>query len=135
MEAAIHNPATQYRRTSEAGISGRDTERAAFNLVNRELATHTEGTARVRALGRNHALWSILVKDLALAENQLPDALKAELIGLGLWSMRYSTLAIAKALPAEPLIEVNRNVVEGLTAQGAIGGQQTSTVLTASLSI
>ncbi len=125
----------QYQRTSEASISGRDTECAAFNLINRELASCTEGPARVRALGRNHALWSILVKDLALAENLLPDALKTELIGLGLWSMRYSTLAMAKTLSADPLIEVNRNVVDGLLAQSAIGGQRAETMLKASLSV
>ena len=104
-------------------------------MINRELAVCNEGTARVRALGRNHALWSILVKDLALTENRLPDGLKAELIGLGLWSMRYSTLAMSQALSAEPLMEVNRNVVEGLLSQGSLGGTRTETVLKTALSI
>ena len=104
-------------------------------MVNRELAACHEGLARVRALGRNHALWSILVKDLALAENRLPDSLKGDLIGLGLWSMRYSTLAMGQKLSAEPLIEVNRNVVDGLLAQGSLGGQRTETLFKASLSI
>ena len=104
-------------------------------MVNRELVSCDKGVARVRALGRNHVLWSILVKDLASTDNRLPDTLKAELIGLGLWSMRYSTLAMAQALSPEPLIEVNRNVVEGLLAQGAIGEQRTETVLKATLSI
>jgi len=72
---------------------------------------------RVRALGRNHALWSLLVKDLALSDNQLPEGIKAQLIELGLWSMRYSTLAILQNLSAAPLIDVNRNVMEGLLAQ------------------
>jgi flagellar protein FlaF len=88
-------------------------------MVNRELEACTPGPSRVRALGRNHLLWSILVKDLSLAENALPDGIKAQLVGLGFWSMRYSTLAILKDLPLEPLLEVNRNVVEGLQAQGA----------------
>ena len=135
MEAIIYNPVSQYQRTSEAGISGRDTECAAFNMINRELAACTDGSARLRALGRNHALWSLLVKDLALAENRLPDMLKAELIGLGLWSMRYSTLAITQTLSAEPLIEVNRNVVDGLLAQGSTIRRETGTMFNASLSI
>jgi flagellar protein FlaF len=74
----------------------------------------------VRALGRNHTLWSTLVQDLSLAENQLPDGIKAQLIGLGLWAMRYSTLALLKDLPVEPLMEVNRNVMEGLIAQQSL---------------
>lgn len=116
-------------------MSGRDTERAVFNMINRELASAQEGHARIRALGRNHNLWSVLVKDLALAENRLPDALKAELIGLGLWSMRYSTQAMTQNLPAKPLIEVNQNVAEGLITEGRISGPHTEPVFKASLSI
>ena len=104
-------------------------------MVNRELATCTEGTPRIRALGRNHMLWSILVKDLALAENRLPEPLKAELIGLALWSMQYSTLAMTRNLSAEPLIEVNRNMADGLLGQGSISGPKADSVLKASLSI
>jgi flagellar protein FlaF len=81
------------------------------------------------ALGRNHALWSTLVKDLALGSNQLPAPLKTQLLRLGLWSMRYSTIAILRNLALEPLIEVNRNILEGLQAQGSasahdIGGDR-----------
>ncbi len=69
-------------------------------------------------MGRNHTLWAILVQDLSLAENRLPDGIKSELMGLGLWSMRYSTLALLKDLPLDPVIDVNRNVADGLEAQG-----------------
>ena len=86
-------------------------------MVNRELEACTAGPSRVRAIGRNHNLWSVLVKDLSLAENRLPEPVKAQLIGLGLWSMRYSTLALLRDLPVGPLIAVNNNVLDGLTAQ------------------
>ena len=56
MEAIIHKATAMYQRTSEAGISGRETERAAFNMINRDLESCTEGVARIRALGRNHTL-------------------------------------------------------------------------------
>jgi flagellar protein FlaF len=118
-EAGIHNAAAQYQRTSEAGLAGINAERAAFALVNRELEACTPGPSRVRALGRNHTLWAILVQDLSLAENRLPEGIKTELMGLGLWSMRYSTLALLKDLPLDPVIDVNRNVAEGLQAQGS----------------
>ncbi len=71
----------------------------------------------MRALGRNHTLWSVLVRDLALEDNRMPDGIKGQLIELGLWSMRYSTLCILKDLSLTPLLEVNRNVVSGLEAQ------------------
>ncbi len=88
-------------------------------MINRELETCTPGHSRTRAIGRNHNLWSVLVKDLSLADNRLPEPVKAQLIGLGLWSMRYSTLALLRDLPVDPLIAVNSNVLDGLSAQAA----------------
>jgi flagellar protein FlaF len=86
-------------------------------MINRELSTSAPGPARTRAIGRNHTLWSLLVKDLSLAENQLPAEMKAQLIGLGLWSMHYSTLALLRDIPVEPLVAVNENVLQGLLDQ------------------
>ncbi len=57
-----------------------------------------------------------------MADNRLPDGIKSGLIGLGLWSMRYSTQALLQELPVEPLIEVNNNVLEGLLAQPSSSG-------------
>ena len=111
----------KYRKTSEPTVSGRDTECAAFNMVNRELARCEAGETRVRALGRNHAMWSVLVRDLGLADNSMPDPLKAQLISLGIWAMRYSTRALLEPLPVQPLIDVNRNIADGLSTQGGKG--------------
>lgn len=90
---------------------------AAFGAVIRGLQEAPPGPARIRALGHNHDLWSALVKDMAAANNRLPDGLKTELIQLGAWSMRYSTLAILNNLPVEPLIAVNRNIADGIAQQ------------------
>jgi flagellar protein FlaF len=61
----------------------------------------------------------VLIKDLALQGNKLPDGLKSNLIALGLWSMRYSTAAILQKLPVQPLIDVNRNIAGGIADQRA----------------
>jgi flagellar protein FlaF len=90
---------------------------AAFAAVIRGLEEHKTERDRLVALGRNHELWSILIKALAGGANKLPDALKSQLMDLAAWSMRYSTLAILHKLPLAPLIEVNRNIAEGLAAQ------------------
>ncbi len=90
---------------------------AAFAAVIRGLEEHKTERDRLVALGRNHELWSILIKALAGGANKLPDALKSQLMDLAAWSMRYSTLAILHNLPLAPLIEVNRNIAEGLAAQ------------------
>ncbi len=119
-EATIHPGAARYRQASREAVSARDTEIAAFSAINRLLDSAEDEPNRIRALGRNHELWSMLVKDLALDTNRLPDAIKGNLLSLGLWSMRYSTLAILQKLPVEPLVEVNRNIAEGLTLQAAL---------------
>jgi flagellar protein FlaF len=119
MEATIHHGAARYRQASRQAIPARETEIAAFNAINRMLQSAEDEAARIRALGRNHDLWSMLVKDLALEGNRLAEPLKAQLIALGLWSMRYSTLAILNKLSVEPLIAVNRNIAEGLALQSA----------------
>ena len=90
---------------------------SAFATVISGLEQSKTDRDRIRALGRNHELWSILMKALAADANKLPDALKSQLVGLAAWSMRYSTLAILHNLPLEPLITVNRNIVDGLEAQ------------------
>ena len=118
-EAIIQSGAARYREASRQAVPARETEIAAFGAVNRMLESARDEPERIRALGKNHDLWSILVKDLALAGNMLPEPVKAQLLGLGLWSMRYSTLAILQKLPAEPLLEINRNIAEGLAMQTA----------------
>ena len=90
---------------------------AAFASITRGLEEAVSPTERIRALGRNHDLWSTLLKDLALESNPLPAGLKGQLIGLAAWSMQYSTLAILHNHPIQPLINVNRNVADGLALQ------------------
>ncbi len=102
----------------------RETELAAFNTITRALEEVGDSASRIRALGRNHDLWSTLVKDLALQANRLPDELKASLISLGLWAMRYSTCAILQDVPLAPLIEVNRNIAAGIAAQAPAPARQ-----------
>jgi flagellar protein FlaF len=116
-EAVIHSGASRYKQASRHSVPARETELAAFSMVNRLLETAGDEPNRIRALGRNHDLWSMLVKDLGLDGNGLPDPLKAQLVSLGLWAMQYSTLAILQKLSVAPLIEVNRNIALGLAAQ------------------
>ena len=95
------------------------TEQWAFESVTWGIENADTSPKRIRALGHNHDLWSTLVKDLVQDGNRLPPAVKNELIGLGMWSMRYSTLAILHDLPLQPLIAVNLNIADGLAQQHA----------------
>lgn len=99
------------------GASPRETEILAFGLCNARLSKAADSRERVEALFKTHQLWSLLVRDLASDGNKLPTPLKQSLIGLGVWAMNYATAAVSRDLPVEPLIEVNRNVADGLKAQ------------------
>jgi flagellar protein FlaF len=99
------------------GASARDTEILAFGLCNARLGKAHDTKSRIEALHKTHQLWSLLVRDLAADDNRLPKFLKDELIGLGFWAMRYSIAATAEDLPLQPLIDVNRNIADGLRAQ------------------
>ncbi len=99
------------------GASPRETEILAFGLCNARLAKAADPRARIEALSKTHQLWSLLVRDLAMAGNNLPEKLRHELIDIGFWAMRYSTGAMTTEWSVTPLIEVNRNIMEGLRSQ------------------
>ena len=112
--------------TDLGGVSPREAEVLAFGLCNTRLANASDARSRIAALQKNQQLWSMLVRDLASEGNFLPDTLKQQLIDLGFWAMRYGTLAISQDLPLDPLISVNRNILEGLRAQvGCVERAQT----------
>jgi len=113
----------QYKSNYRVGASPQENEILAFSMANTQLAKAETETARITALYNNQQLWSVLVKDVALSSNQLPDPLKQQITELGVWSMRYSTQAIAHKWPVAPLIEVNRNMIEGLRGQLAIAAK------------
>ena len=111
-------PSNIYLRTTDlAGASAQEAEILAFGLCNNRMQSAADANARIDALHQNHRLWSALVRDLATEGNALPAELKQQLISLGLWSMRYGTQAVIQNLPLDPLIEVNRNLMDGLKAQ------------------
>jgi flagellar protein FlaF len=108
-----------YQATQRKTAPAQRTEIEFFMRVNAMLSSAQTKRERIEALFKNQRLWSALVRDLALPANALPEPLKNDLISLGVWAMRYSTEAMARELPLEPLISVNRHIIEGLEAQPA----------------
>jgi flagellar protein FlaF len=97
-----------YRRRQEAAESPRELERRAFRTVIGKL---TEGKEK----GGRTLIEACLAVDLALPDNGLPNELKARLISLALWVQRYTPQVMQGSAPADPLISVNRNILDGLT--------------------
>jgi flagellar biosynthesis activator protein FlaF len=68
------------------------------------------------ALYKNDQLWIALLTDLASDSNRLPEALRARLISLGLWAQRYANEVRCKQASFAPLIALNKQMIEGLSA-------------------
>lgn len=60
-------------------------------------------------------VWTILIEDLAGAENALPESLRASLISIGLWVMRQADeIRLDRSADFRGLIEVNETIRDGL---------------------
>ena len=60
-------------------------------------------------------LWSVLIEDLGDPENDLPQALRADLISIGLWIIRESEqIRLEKSANFKGIIEVSAAIRDGL---------------------
>jgi flagellar protein FlaF len=113
-----------YQQASARAESPRELEYRLFGQVTRALidaaaADPTDLGVRIDALDWNRRLWSTLATDCASPDNQLPTALRAQIISLSLWVNRHSSQVMRRTEGFEPLIELNRNIMQGLQGQAA----------------
>jgi flagellar protein FlaF len=69
----------------------------------------------VRAVHWNRRLWLTLQSDCASEDNSLPEATRAGIISLSLWVDKHSRKVLKRGADLRPMIEVNRNIMEGLS--------------------
>jgi flagellar protein FlaF len=113
----MQRTASYFRTPQIGGATPRETEILAFGFCNDRLIRATTPRERIEALGKTQQLWSLLVTDLGMDGNRLPDELKQNLLQLGFWAMSYATRATLQNLPLQPLIDLHRDMIEGLRAQ------------------
>lgn len=111
-----------YQRAATQGDSPRELEYRAFGKVTSDLVRAkdfgpTQIGALAEALDANRKLWTILSADCAAPENQLPLQLRGQIISLALWVSRYSSQVLREGAELDPLIDVNRSMMEGLAAR------------------
>ncbi|MES1201040.1 MAG: flagellar biosynthesis regulator FlaF, partial [Pseudomonadota bacterium] len=102
--------------------SPREIEYRAFGMATAGLVRIKEGAvsgsgAIAEALDFNRRLWNVLSADCATEGNKLPPSLRAQIISLGLWVARYSSQVLREGVEVDPLIDVNRAMMEGLAAR------------------
>jgi len=105
-----------YQRASQNSENTKQTEYRAFAIFTRALEqAEAEGpVAVVKAVADNRQLWLTLQIDLASPENKLPKELRAQLISIAIWVNKYSRPAMKREASLEPLIAVNKQIMEGL---------------------
>jgi flagellar protein FlaF len=113
-----------YQNARERAESPRETEYRLFGEVTRSLIAAAEADpddmqVRVTALDWNRRLWATLASDCSRKDNALPEGVRAQIISLSLWVNRHTSAVIRQEESFQPLIDVNRSIMEGLRIQAA----------------
>src|SRR4249919_940600 len=107
-----------YQQTATRVESPRELEYRLFAQVTLALmeasrADPNDLAVRIDALDWNRRVWTVLADDCASVGNQLPKPLRASIISLALWVSRHTSAVIRRQEEFEPLIEVNRLIMQG----------------------
>ena len=112
-----------YKQASERAENPRETEYRLFGQVTRALMDADKldpsDPGRMDALDWNRRLWSALANDCADSGNALPEALRASIISLSLWVSRHTSAVMRREEEIEPLVDVNRIIMQGLAPQAS----------------
>ena len=109
-----------YRRAASA--NPRDAEYRAFAeatglLLKAGEAGRSDLKSLIHAIHLNRQLWGALAGDCADERNALPQQTRAQIIALARFVSSYSSDVMRKGESLDPLIEINRLIMEGLAAQ------------------
>jgi flagellar protein FlaF len=110
-----------YQNTQEITEDPRALEYRVFGKITGALIeaekSGKSGGPLAEAIDRNRKLWRTLASDCLDDRNKLPSEVRAQIVSLSLWVSKYSKQVTRYGAPMQPLIEVNRNIMQGL--QGA----------------
>jgi flagellar biosynthesis activator protein FlaF len=103
----------------ETPVSARERERQAIDrsieLLRAAQQSGVRSREAIEAILYVRRLWSFFIEDLAKEENVLPQALRAELISVGLWIMREADqIRLEKSDNFKGIIEVTTAIRDGL---------------------
>ena len=74
------------------------------------------GAPLVDAVDWNRKLWRTLAADCMDDRNTLTQDVRAKIISLSLWVAKYSRAVTREKASLDPLIEINRTIMQGLQA-------------------
>ncbi|MCA8889837.1 MAG: flagellar biosynthesis regulator FlaF [Parvularculaceae bacterium] len=111
-----------YRKASKTTANPRNAEYQAFAEATRRLIdAHAAGREDLKqlieAIHLNRTLWGALASDCADERNTLPNETRAAIISLARWVASYSSAVMQKDESVEPLVDVNRIMMDGLSGR------------------
>ena len=112
-----------YSQTSNRTETPREMEYRLFGQVTRALmhaatVDKSDLKTRIDALDWNRRLWSVLATDCSDSDNQLNNPLKAQIISISLFVGRHSSAVMRGEEDFQPLIDINRSIMQGLAPPG-----------------
>ena len=121
-----------YAQTQKSALPPREVEAMAFTkaaLMLDEAKGQTEDyDAYAAALKFNQLLWTIIQADIVDTANTLPPQLKANILSLSIFVDKQTVKALADTNGdhLDSLIDINKNLAEGLMTKPAQQGQPTT---------
>ena len=113
-----------YKAAATRAENPREMEYRLFGQVTRALmhaatVDPADIATRIDALDWNRRLWSALATDCADPDNGMDKALRARIISISLFVGRHSSAVMRGEEDFEPLIDINRMIMQGLAGPGA----------------
>lgn len=110
-----------YQRAATQAEEPREREYRAFGQATAGLVRIKEEnpplSVVLEAIDANRRLWNLLSADCAAPDNKLPISMRGQIISLAMWVARYSREVLREGADVEPLIDINRTMMEGLTVR------------------
>ena len=107
-----------YQSTQQTTENPRATEYRLFGQVTGALMdarkNGIKGGPLAETLDWNRRMWRTLASDCLDDRNKLPKGVRAQIVSLSLWVAKYSKSVIREGAPVDPLIEINRTIMQGL---------------------
>jgi flagellar protein FlaF len=107
-----------YQSTQATTEDPRATEYRLFGQVTGALIdaqkSHISGGPLAEAVDWNRKLWRTLASDCLDDRNQLPKEVRAQIVSLSLWVSKYSKQVTRNGASMDPLISINRTIMQGL---------------------
>ena len=109
-----------YKTAAARAESPREMEYRLFGQVTRALVhastvDRSDIQTRIDALDWNRRLWSALATDCSDPDNALANPLRAQIISISLFVNKHSSEIMRGDEDFEPLIDINKMVMQGLS--------------------